>query len=89
MQWLVQRSIIKKLLHQQSFLRRQCAVVGPAVYHKKFTSLDCHKKNYITDTHFCGGNVRSLVWRSIIKKITRPAVMLAEAMCSGWSGGAS
>jgi len=47
------------------------------------------KKNYIPAGHVCGGNLSFLVQRSIIKKITSPAVMFAEVMCHHWSGGVS
>ena len=44
------------------------------------------KKIYIPGGHVCRGNVSSLVWWSIIKKFTSTTIMLAEAMCSHWSG---
>jgi hypothetical protein len=67
----------KKILHYwQLYLLRQCAVVGLAEY----------QKNYIPGGHVCGGNVWSLVRRSIIKKFTSPPVTFAEAICHFWSG---
>jgi hypothetical protein len=67
----------KKLHRRRPCLRRQCVVFGPAEYDKKI---------YIPAGHVCGGNLSFLVRRSIIKKITLPAVMFAEVMCHHWSG---
>ena len=59
----------------------------------------CSQHTVIKFCQVSEGNVQWLVqqsiiknlhhWQSTIKKFTSPAVMLAEAMCSGWSSGVS
>ena len=70
------------------FMRRQCVVVGPAEYHKKITSLsDIYMQRETLLVYL--NTISEDMCQTYSHRPSSSFAMFAEAMCSGWSGGAS